>query len=91
MKKNKEIADLTVVGGGPAGMTAALEASRLGLKVILIEKNELGGSLQLARKVANFPPWPPVAGSFLVEVFKKRIFFSWYKSTQGPGPQVEVS
>ncbi|MBC7364170.1 MAG: NAD(P)/FAD-dependent oxidoreductase [Candidatus Aminicenantes bacterium] len=79
MKKNKEIADLTVVGGGPAGMTAALEASRLGLKVILIEKNELGGSLQLARKVANFPPWPPVAGSFLVEVFKKRIFSAGIK------------
>lgn len=35
--------DLAVVGGGPAGYTAALEAERAGLKVVLFEKEELGG------------------------------------------------
>lgn len=39
--------DVAVIGGGPAGMAAALEAERLGVKVALLERNfELGGILQ---------------------------------------------
>ena len=38
------IFDLAVIGGGPAGYTAALEAVKEGLKVILFEKNYLGGT-----------------------------------------------
>ncbi|MCH7930100.1 MAG: (2Fe-2S)-binding protein, partial [Proteobacteria bacterium] len=42
--------DVAVVGGGPAGMAAALEAAKSGADVILIEENaELGGSLNYAR------------------------------------------
>ena len=45
-------ADLAVVGGGPAGLSAALEASRAGLEVILIdEMPTLGGALNFARFV----------------------------------------
>jgi flavin-dependent dehydrogenase len=41
----KEV-DLIVIGGGPAGMTAATEAARLGATVALIEENEnLGGKV----------------------------------------------
>ncbi|MCF2141499.1 MAG: NAD(P)/FAD-dependent oxidoreductase [Candidatus Lokiarchaeota archaeon] len=44
--KNLEI-DVAVVGGGPAGMAAAIEAHRVGAKVIILERdNELGGILQ---------------------------------------------
>ncbi len=70
------IFELTIVGGGPAGMSAALEASRQGLSVMIIERNESGGSLRIARKVENFPPWPVASGSFLVELFRKRILRS---------------
>ncbi|HQH81294.1 MAG TPA: FAD-dependent oxidoreductase, partial [bacterium] len=34
---------LAIVGGGPAGIAAAIHASRLGLTTALVEKNELGG------------------------------------------------
>jgi len=37
------VADLTVVGAGPAGYVAALRAARLGARVVLVEKAELGG------------------------------------------------
>jgi len=40
MKKTEIIYDVTVVGGGPAGMMAAGRAAELGAKVILIEKND---------------------------------------------------
>src|SRR3990172_5416600 len=36
--------DILVVGGGPAGVTAALRASELGAKVALVERNRLGGT-----------------------------------------------
>ena len=36
--------DLAIIGGGPAGYSAALEGVRLGLSIILFEKNELGGT-----------------------------------------------
>jgi dihydrolipoamide dehydrogenase len=35
--------DITVIGGGPGGQAAAITAARLGAKVVLIEKNEIGG------------------------------------------------
>ena len=36
--------DLIIIGAGPGGYELALEASRLGLSVILIEKDKLGGT-----------------------------------------------
>ena len=38
-----DIFDLAVIGGGPAGYSAAITAAKSGLKTALIEKNELGG------------------------------------------------
>jgi sarcosine oxidase, subunit alpha len=50
--KQYRFTELTVIGGGPAGMLAALEAAENGLKVVLVEENPvLGGSLNYARFV----------------------------------------
>ena len=38
-----DIFDLAVIGGGPAGYSAAITAAKSGLKTALIEKDELGG------------------------------------------------
>lgn len=38
------MSELVVIGGGPAGVTAALRARELGAEVILIERNKLGGT-----------------------------------------------
>ena len=35
---------LIVIGGGPAGHTAAIEAASIGMNVILVEKNRMGGT-----------------------------------------------
>ncbi|HEY8424070.1 MAG TPA: thioredoxin-disulfide reductase [Clostridia bacterium] len=47
--------DLIIVGGGPAGLTAALYASRSGLKTIVFEKEVLGGKITTAHLVENYP------------------------------------
>jgi thioredoxin reductase (NADPH) len=47
--------DLIIVGGGPAGLSAAIYASRDRLDTLLIEKNLTGGMINEAEKVDNFP------------------------------------
>jgi len=47
------IYDVVIVGAGPAGVGAALQCSINGLKLLLIEKNEIGGRIRLARRVEN--------------------------------------
>jgi len=47
--------DLMIIGGGPAGIGAALQAGREGCKVLLAEKGALGGRLNHAFLVKNFP------------------------------------
>jgi len=48
--------DVLVVGGGVAGMTAALEAAKAGYKAFIVEKEEkLGGFLSKMKKLATFP------------------------------------
>jgi thioredoxin reductase (NADPH) len=50
--------DIIIIGGGPAGMTAGLYASRAALKTLLIEKMIMGGQMMTTTKVENWPGYP---------------------------------
>ncbi len=50
--------DLTVVGGGPAGLTAAFYASREGLSTLVLERSSLGGQAALTERLDNYPGFP---------------------------------
>src|SRR5512139_3283987 len=50
--------DLIIIGGGPAGMTAAIYASREGMDVLLIERSGLGGQAGITVGLDNFPGFP---------------------------------
>jgi len=54
----KHIHDLLIIGGGPAGYTAALYAARAGLDVLLLEKLSAGGQMALTHQIDNYPGFP---------------------------------
>ena len=50
-----KIYDMLIIGGGPAGYTAALYGARAGLSVLVIEKLSAGGQIALSPMVENYP------------------------------------
>ena len=59
--------DIIVVGGGAAGMTAALYAQRNGKSALVIEKNGFGGQITHSPKVENYPGTLQMSGNEFAE------------------------
>ncbi len=58
MMTGKQTHDLIILGGGPAGVTAALYGVRAGLSVVVLEKMTLGGEIVSTDRLDNFPAFP---------------------------------
>ncbi len=65
--------DIIVIGGGPAGMTAALYALRSKKSVLVIEKCGFGGQIAYSPKVENYPGFRSVSGSELADHMLEQI------------------
>ena len=55
--------DMIIVGGGPAGLTAAIYGLRAGKSVLVIEKNGFGGQIAYSPKVENIPGTISISGT----------------------------
>ena len=55
--------DIIIVGGGPAGLTAAIYGLRAGKSVLVIEKNGFGGQIAYSPKVENIPGTKVISGA----------------------------
>ena len=60
---NNNIYDLAIIGGGPAGLSAAIYAVRAGLKTVVFEKLVCGGQIVNSSKIDNYPGMPHVSGA----------------------------
>jgi len=65
--------DIIVVGGGPAGMTAALYGLRNGKTVLVIEKAGFGGQITFSPRVENIPGHGTVSGNEFADKFMEQI------------------
>ena len=59
--------DIIVIGGGPAGLTAAIYALRADKKVLVIEKETFGGQITFSPKVENIPGFVSLSGNEFAE------------------------
>ncbi len=64
--------DLVIVGGGPAGLTAAIYGVRAGLNSIVIEKGNLGGQVAITPVVENYPGFMRIGGKSLVDLIAQQ-------------------
>lgn len=72
-KENKYDYDLVVIGGGPAGMTAAIYAQRANLKTVIIEKYIVGGKMIKISEIENYPGYDYILGPELSEKMQKQV------------------
>ncbi len=63
--------DLLIIGGGPAGLTAAIYGGRAKLKTLVINKGTVGGQVNNTREIVNYPGYQKVSGADLMKDFKK--------------------
>lgn len=60
----EHIYDMIIIGGGPAGYTSALYASRAGFDTVIIEKMSVGGQMMLTDVIDNYPGFPQGVDGF---------------------------
>lgn len=69
------ILDCIIIGAGPAGMTAAIQAKRQGFDIAILEKHKAGGQLLAANRVENFPGLAKgISGKDFVKRFTKQLY-----------------
>lgn len=63
--------DLIIIGGGPAGLSAAIYGGRAKLKTLVINKGVVGGLANTTREIVNYPGYDQISGPDLMKNFKK--------------------
>ncbi len=65
---------VVIIGAGPSGIATAIQLKRYNISPLLLEKREIGGMLQNANLVENYPGFPEgIKGEELVQLFKNQV------------------
>ena len=72
MEQMENLYDVAVIGGGPAGLTAALYLARARYRVVVVEKDHFGGQITITAEVVNYPGVEKTSGAALAETMRKQ-------------------
>jgi thioredoxin reductase (NADPH) len=70
--EQENLYDVIVVGGGPAGLTAALYLARARYRVLVVEKDHFGGQLTITAEVVNYPGVERTSGAALTDSMRRQ-------------------
>jgi thioredoxin reductase (NADPH) len=66
---NRECYDVIIIGGGPAGLSAAIYSLRASMRTVLVEKASAGGQVTLSDEIENYPGFKNINGYDLSQKF----------------------
>lgn len=72
MEDLKNLYDVIIVGGGPAGLSAAIYMARAKYKVLVMEKEKIGGQITITSEIVNYPGVERVSGTQLTQSMKEQ-------------------
>ncbi|WP_283169935.1 FAD-dependent oxidoreductase [Curtanaerobium respiraculi] len=72
MESKENLYDAAIIGGGPAGLTAALYLARARYRVLVVEKDRFGGQITITNEVVNYPGVLSASGEELTNTMRRQ-------------------